>query len=94
MQADLLQSKVDALQNKWHQGMDSRSRKAEDFPIISQESQGALAEVRNRYRQASGAGALTQTQAISQAKDAIARGADPAAVRQRLIQGGFDATGL
>ncbi len=32
--------------------------------------------------------------ALAQAKEAIARGADPAAVRQRLIDNGYDASGL
>lgn len=32
--------------------------------------------------------------ALQQARDAIARGADPEAVRQRLIQNGYDASGL
>jgi hypothetical protein len=92
-QARLIQSKTAALQYKWHQGMDSPTRKAADFPIDTPTSQKALDEIAARSPQG-GAGALTQSQAISQAKDAIARGADPTAVRQRLIQGGFDATGL
>ena len=80
--------KINALQDRWHEGMGPGTP---DFPIIQPESQAALSRVNGRNpAQAPQAG----TPPLDQARAAIARGAPRAAVMQRLQQNGIDPAGL
>lgn len=48
-QIGLLEGKIKALQTQWHTAMDRNGRKAEDFPIVSPDSQKVIDRVNKNY---------------------------------------------
>lgn len=89
-QIELLQGKVTALQDRWHQGMGAT---AGDYPIISAKSQAVLNRLAARTPDAGTAPTAAAQSPIDQARAAIARGAPRDAVLLRLQQMGIDTSG-
>lgn len=50
----LMKEKVEALQQRWHAGMDTPTKKAPDFEIIHEKSRAAIERIGKNYREATG----------------------------------------
>jgi hypothetical protein len=75
-------------------GIDTRTGQFTDQPVPEVKNPATIKTPGAPGKADKGSAKPSPVDALQQARDAIAQGADPQAVRQRLIENGYDASGL